>query len=367
MTTPELTLYATEMGREAAEAPELTAAPRADLADIRAWRFFDAAPDEFFAQYAANFVIDHVHVAFGAVDTALRLLSEGRLPAVKLAGHFGAARLASLKASCQEKGVRLAIRRLPAPRVLALQDEATLCWRLPPQRALPAAGLRKAAAQNPAVSWAAWFNRFYADEVLPVLRPRSSAAFFGFMKTLSEASAQGLNWAGLGARCGLSGPSVRDWCRFLTDAGVIDLVSARRAAPPRRAKLRPKLYWNAPGLAVWLSDAVTGVEGALRRALLENAVYLALKDAHPGAAFEHFLDTNAVRAPLLLTENGRTTAFYFPTDDAERQLALKHQASLLKAGLVTEPPVFVEEGAASSAEDGVRRLIVAAPPAAPDC
>lgn len=360
MPQPELTLYATEMGREAAEAPDLALTPRADLADIRAWRFFDAAPEEFFAQYAAGFLIDHVHVAFGAVDTAVKLLAEGKLAAARLAGHVGAARLTSLKAACQEKGLRLAIRRLPAPRALLMKDEATLLWRLPPEKALSAAGLRKAAADNPAVSWAAWFNRFYADEVLPVLRPRSPAVFFGFMKTLSEASAQGLNWAGLGARCGLSGPTVRDWCRFLTDAGVIDLVVARKATPPRRAKLRPKLYWNAPGLAVWLSDAVTGADAALRRALFENAVYLALKDAHPGAAFSHFLDTNAVRAPLLLTEGDRTTAYYFPADDAARQLALKHQTSLLKAGLVTEPPVFVEEGAASDSADGVRRLIVAA-------
>ena len=360
MSQPELTLYATEMGREATEAPELALTPRADLADIRAWRFFDAAPDEFFAQYASGFLIDHVHVAFSAVDTATQLLAGGKIAAVRLAGHFGAARLALLKTLCQEKGIRLAIRRLPAPRALAMKDEATLFWRLPVEKALSAAGLKKAAAAAPAVSWAAWFNRFYADEVLPVLRPRSTAAFFGFMKTLSEASAQGLNWAGLGARCGLSGPSVRDWCRFLTDAGVIDLVAARKATPPRRAKLRPKLYWNAPGLAVWLSDAVTGADETLHHALLENAVYLALKDAHPGAAFVHFLDTNAVRAPLLMTEGDKSTAYYFPTDDASRQLAMKHQTSLLKAGIVTEPPVFVEEGAASDSSDGVRRLIVAA-------
>lgn len=367
MIMPDLTLYATEMGREASEAPELAATPRADLADIRAWRFFDAAPDEFFAQYASDFLIDHVHVAFGAMDWAVKLLSEGKLSSVRLAGHVGAIRLSALKANCHEKGVRLAIRRLPAPRALTRQDEATLLWRLPPDKALAVAGLRKAAAQTPAVSWAAWFNRFYADEVLPVLRPRNRAAFFSFMKTLSEASAQGLNWAGLGARCGLSGPSVRDWCRFLADAGVIDLVSARRATPPRRAKLRPKLYWNAPGLAVWLSDAVTRVEGNLRQALFENTVYLALKDARPSAAFEHFLDTNAVRAPLLLTEGGKTTAFYFPTDDAARQTVLKHQASLVRAGIVTERPVFVEEGAPSGTEESIRRLIIAATPCASDC
>ena len=54
-TDTTLTLYVTEIGREAAQSQDLNLSPRVDLADIRAWRFFHAAPDEFFLQYAGGF------------------------------------------------------------------------------------------------------------------------------------------------------------------------------------------------------------------------------------------------------------------------------------------------------------------------
>ena len=342
---PQLTLYITEIGREAGEAPELSMRPKADLADIRAWRYYRASPTEFFYQYARDFYFDHVHVAFDALSEAVKLLADHVVFSLVVAGHVGAQRLEKLKTACAARGIVLILKRLPASRALT-GDDSGLRWRKTPDEALAEAGISpQTTLTQPALYWSAWFNRFYADEVLPVLRVRDAGIFFGFMKALSEVTAQGLNWAGLGKRCGISGPSARDWSRFLEDAGVIDLVAPQRAQPPRRAKLRPKLYWNAPGLALWLSDAVSGCTPAMHRALFENAVYLAEKDRCPESTFAHFLDTNAVRAPLMRKEaGGAATAYYFPDSLESFELALKHHASLERARLASGAARIVTEG-----------------------
>lgn len=347
-TDTTLTFYITEIGREALEIPDLAPSPRVDLADIRAWRFFHAAPEEFFLQYAKRFWVDHVHVAFEAVDAALPLLAARKIPSLTLAGHFGPNGLSELQDKCRALDIRLTTHRLAAPRALKLTEQ-TLVWSAEPDRALAAAGL--SGTGEPALLWTRWFNRFFADEVLPVLRVRKADVFFGFMKALSDASFSGLNWAGLGAKCGISGPCARDWCAFLTDAGVIELLPAAHAPAPRRAKQRPKLCWNAPGLAVWLSDAVTGVSSELRTALTRNAVYLALKDAFPDAHFAHFLDTNYVEAPLLLQQGSDTTAVFFPMTTADRDLCRRHHLSLARAGIVTASPVLVTDQADFAFDD----------------
>lgn len=341
-TDTTLTLYVTEIGREASQSRDLNLSPRVDLADIRAWRFFHAAPYEFFLQYARGFWIDHVHVAFDAVDAALPLLASQKIPSLTLAGHFGAARLSALQNRCRQLGIRLTTHRLSAPRALTFTNR-TFVWSAATDQALATAGL--SISGESALLWTQWFNRFFSDEVLPVLRVRKADVFFGFMKALSEASFTGLNWAGLGARCGISGPCARDWCAFLTDAGVIELLPAATAPAPRRAKQRPKLCWNAPGLAVWLSDAVTGVTSDLRAALTHNAVYLALKDAFPEVRFAHFLDTNYVEAPLLLQKASDTAAVFFPTTTSDVDLCRRHHRSLLRAGIVSAPPILVTDNA----------------------
>ena len=358
--TPVLTIIVTEIGREASESPNFGHRSRTDLADIRAWRFFDAAPEEFFRQYAQDFIIDHVHVAPESVQKGATLLAERKLTSLTMAGHMAAFQIEALRNMARDKDFLLQVERLPASRAMSLESNQLL-WHSSPEVALAVAGLNTHAATPAAASiqWTAWFRRFYADEVLPVLRVRHAGTFFQFMKTLTDASATGLNWAGLGEKCGISGPSVRDWCLFLTESGVIDLVAPMPAPAPRRAKMRPKLYWNAPGLALWLTDAVTGLTPAMRTALTENAVYLALKDAHPEGRFTHFLDTNYVKAPLILTEDGVSTAFYFPKNDEEVAQSIKHHASLVRARIVSGEAVIVANATQELSSD-VRRLCLVA-------
>ena len=50
------------------------ARPVVELSDIRAWRFFRAAPQDFLEQYAPDFIIADVHLAQGFFTFALDFL-----------------------------------------------------------------------------------------------------------------------------------------------------------------------------------------------------------------------------------------------------------------------------------------------------
>ena len=118
--------------------------------------------------------------------------------------------------------------------------------------------------------------------------------------------------------------------------GLIDLIPAQSAPAPRRALARPKLYWTSPGLSLWLRDAMMHVGEADRLRYVENAVYLALKDAFVDGEFMHFLDTNKVCAPLLMRENRNAPWQMFAVGDsaADELLHVKHHKSLSRIGLV---------------------------------
>ena len=118
------------------------------------------------------------------------------------------------------------------------------------------------------------------------------------------------------------------------------MIEPLTARPPRRAKLRPKLYWTTPGLALWLSDEMTSPGEVLSASLLENALFLALKDALPEARFMHFADTNHIVAPLVAlvkADDGTVLEpFWCAADDAGKAAARKALKSLARASITDD-------------------------------
>ena len=70
-------------------------------------------------------------------------------------------------------------------------------------------------------------------------------------------------------------------------------------------------------------------------ALVENALFLALKDALPFARFRHFIDTNYITAPIVAESEGTKTAFFLVRNEKERMHAVKSLKSLAKANIVS--------------------------------
>lgn len=185
---PEMILRITETGREITDTPEAPA-NRVDLADIRAWRFFRASPAEFLEQYGRDFCIDHIHAAFEVLTEAVKHLDLWHTRSLTLSGHIGSRRLTALRKTCDQRGIRLTVTYLTAPRALTFDTaDASLRHAGSCGTALLTAGIGSDSPlrATPSVYWSAWFHRFFYDEVLPVLRVRDPGTFFSYLKVLSD-------------------------------------------------------------------------------------------------------------------------------------------------------------------------------------
>ena len=88
----------------------------------------------------------------------------------------------------------------------------------------------------------------------------------------------------------------------------------------RRSLRREKLFWRAPGLALWLTRTDLSNTEVLNR-YVENLLYLALKDASSEGRFSYALDTNKKALPILQTLGGVKSAYFVTHDGATRNKA----------------------------------------------
>lgn len=346
-TVARLMIYATEATRAFAATDAEREYMTVDLADIRAWRFYKAAPQDFLQQYADEFIIFNANMAHDIFEEALRFLDLFPLSTLTLCGRFSRQATQAVCAQGPMHDARVAVKELPATRLMRLVSthEGDLSFEL--TRSMPEAtrwpvalgwaGL-DASVEHSAQAWTQAFRKVLIEDVIPELRIRQKSLFFTFMKALATHTAQGLNWARLGAQCGISAPCARDWTKFLAQIGLIDLIAPLKAPAPRRSKMRPKLYWTAPGLALWLSDSMINPGDDLTQRVFENTCYLAIKTAQRHAQFVHFLDTNGVLVPLITqTRTARglvRQAYFFESATLTRTDALRYLKSLTKIQLI---------------------------------
>ncbi len=260
---PEMILRITETGREITDTPEAPA-NRVDLADIRAWRFFRASPAEFLEQYGRDFCIDHIHAAFEVLTEAVKHLDLWHTRNLTLSGHIGSRRLTALRKTCDQRGIRLTVTYLTAPRALTFDAaDASLRHAGSCGTALLTAGIGSDSPlrATPSVYWSAWFHRFFYDEVLPVLRVRDPGTFFSYLKVLSDYTTRGMNWAGIGTRCGISGPARATGAGFLWTA--VWWNSSK--LPPLRHRAAPRCARNFSGIRRALRSGFPIRPGTLRR------------------------------------------------------------------------------------------------------
>ena len=101
----------------------------------------------------------------------------------------------------------------------------------------------------------------------------------------------------------------------------------------RRILRREKLYWTAPGLALWLTRADLSNTEVLNR-YVENLLYLALKDASSEGRFSYALDTNKKALPILQTLGGVKSAYFVTHDGASRTRALSSARGYAKLKVI---------------------------------
>jgi len=140
------------------------------------------------------------------------------------------------------------------------------------QGAYPALYARDVAPQD-------WFANYIATylerDVRQLLAVRDLGQFQTFVKMCAARTGQLLNLTSLGADCGISSVTTKQWLSVLESSYIVTLLQPHHRNYGKRLVKAPKLYFCDVGLAAWLlgiRDAATLETHAARGALFETYV-----------------------------------------------------------------------------------------------
>jgi hypothetical protein len=141
-----------------------------------------------------------------------------------------------------------------------------------------------------------WFSNYMATyierDVRQLINVRELGQFQTFVKMCAARTGQLLNLSALGADCGISAVTAKQWLTVLEASYIVALLRPHHNNYGKRLVKTPKLYFLDSGLAAWLlgiRDAQTLETHASRGALFETWVFSEL--------YKHSL--NAGQTPAL--------------------------------------------------------------------
>ena len=124
-----------------------------------------------------------------------------------------------------------------------------------------------------------WFANYIATylerDVQQLTAVRNVSQFQTFVKMCAARTGQLLNLSSLGADCGITSVTAKQWLTVLEASYIVTLLQPHHRNFGKRLVKTPKLYFNDTGLAAWLlgiRDAATLDIHAARGALFENYV-----------------------------------------------------------------------------------------------
>jgi predicted AAA+ superfamily ATPase len=124
-----------------------------------------------------------------------------------------------------------------------------------------------------------WFANYIATylerDVRQLIAVRDLTQFQTFVKMCAARTGQLLNLASLGADCGITSVTAKQWLSVLQASYIVTLLKPHHRNFGRRLVKAPKLYFCVVGLAAWLldiRDAATLDTHAARGALFETHV-----------------------------------------------------------------------------------------------
>ena len=125
-----------------------------------------------------------------------------------------------------------------------------------------------------------WFNNYMATyierDVRQLINVRELGQFQTFVKMCAARTGQLLNLSSLGADCGISAVTAKQWLTVLEASYIVALLRPHHNNFGKRLIKTPKLYFLDSGLAAWLlgiRDAQTLETQASRGALFETWVF----------------------------------------------------------------------------------------------
>jgi len=125
-----------------------------------------------------------------------------------------------------------------------------------------------------------WFNNYVATyverDVRQLINVRELRQFQTFVKMCAARTGQLLNLTSLGADCGISAVTAKQWLTVLEASYIVALLRPHHNSFGKRLVKTPKLYFLDSGLAAWLlgiRDEQTLETHASRGALFETWVF----------------------------------------------------------------------------------------------
>lgn len=171
-----------------------------------------------------------------------------------------------------------------------------------------------------------WYANYVATylerDVRQLLEVRDLALFQRFIKLCAARSGQLLNLTALGADCGVSSVTARQWMSVLEASYLVTLLQPYHRNFGKRLVKTPKLYFLDTGLAAWLMG-------------IRDTETLSL---HPqrGALFETWVVAEQIKQAL---NQGETPGLSFWRDSNG------HEVDLIQENALTIAPTEIKSGA----------------------
>jgi len=177
-----------------------------------------------------------------------------------------------------------------------------------------------------------WFSNYVATylerDVRQLTNIRNLSQFQTFIRMCAARTGQLLNLASLGADCGISAVTARQWLSVLEASYIITLLRPDHNNFGKRLVKTPKLYFLDCGLAAWL----LGIRDA--KALETHAAR--------GALFETFVVADLVKQALNRGEPATNLSFWRDNTGNEIDLIVESPSGLI--------PVEIKSGSTFAAD-----------------
>lgn len=235
--------------------------------------FAEQDPKRFLQRFSQGAILDEVQRC-----PALLSYLQGIVDARNIMGDFiltGSAQLELMSGVTQSLAGRVGrVELLPLS-----QSELSACRLLPDSLEWSLLQGGYPALYDRALSPNDWFANYVATylerDVRQLIAVRDLSLFQRFVKMCAARSGQLLNLAALGADCGISAVTAREWLTVLETSYLVTRLSPYHANFGKRLVKTPKLYFLDTGLMAWLlgiQHAETIETHAMRGALFETYI-----------------------------------------------------------------------------------------------
>ena len=230
-------------------------------------------PKRFLARFSQGAILDEIQRC-----PALLSWLQGLVDARGLMGDFvltGSAQLdlvAGITQTLAGRVARVELLPLSASELDAANALPNTLTQMLFQGGYPALYSRDVAPQD-------WFSNYMATyverDIRQLIHVRELGQFQTFVKMCAARTGQLLNLTSLGADCGISAVTAKQWLTVLEASYIVALLRPHHNNYGKRLVKTPKLYFLDSGLAAWLlgiRDATTLEAHASRGALFETWV-----------------------------------------------------------------------------------------------